>query len=94
MTEPSIGRISRFRSDRIRTLFRTAVAQGFQPGHFHGSGHAYLDCPKCGGRIVFSTTCNGNGSKTRNAVAELRRHGFAWQGRPATHTAESTRKRT
>lgn len=76
-----------FRGNDLYSVFKEGVAQGFVPFFSKRTSHAYLACPQCRDRIMFSITGTGGGNGKSNKVADLRRHGFVWQGRPAEHTA-------
>lgn len=80
----------RFRSKTFRKIYLEGINQGFEGGYQQGSKHYYLRCPKkdCGFACTFSSTVSdAHPEKVRNFVAEMRRHGFVWEGRGGEHTA-------
>ena len=83
-------RRARFASDLVGQIYREGIRQNWKPEEGRNSGHYYLYCPhpKCHFRKTFSLTENGSSHKAKNSIAEMRRHGFVWQGRGGQHVAE------
>lgn len=91
----SLRSISRgFRGNDLYAVFKEGVGQGFIPLFSKRTSHMYLACPQCKDRVMFSLSSTGSGNGKGNTIAALRRHGFIWQGRPATHTAPIAEKAT
>lgn len=79
-----------FRSDILRTMYKEAVQQGWRPEGSKRSGHVYVCCPKedCHFREAFSMSGRGHRHELAMKLNIMRKHGFTWQGRGGTHTAQ------
>lgn len=79
----------KFRSDIYRDIYNAAVEQGWQPERGKRASHAYLKCPHkgCYYREAFSLSSRSVGVESRHKIADMRKHGFEWQGRKVGHTA-------
>lgn len=79
-----------FSSDQAAAIYAAAVRQGWRkPRAASKSNHLHLFCPdrNCAYMAAFSLSGRYRGRELQNQIAQMRRHGLVWDGRPATHTA-------
>lgn len=84
-----------FRSDKLRDLYRAAIAQKWRNPTLRRNGHIYIQCPKrgCFYEAVFSLTSNALQHKLLNQIVTMRSHGLLWENRGGKHTAPVVRPR-